>query len=75
MFEFPDDDNFFLAPIKESRKESLDVSIDKRQKVNKNWGKLKNYIHTVTRLKRNDAKKLEVASDIIREIDEFQVKK
>lgn len=61
MFEFPDDDHYFLAPIQESRKEELDVSIDKRQKVNKNWGKLKKYIHTMTRLKRNDAKKLEVA--------------
>lgn len=61
MFEFPDDENYFLAPIQESRKEELDVSIDKRQKVNKNWGVLKKYIHTITRLKRNDAKKLEVA--------------
>ena len=61
MFEFPDDDNYFLAPIRESRKEELDGSINKQQKVNKNWGKLKKYIHTMTRLKRNDAKKLEVA--------------
>lgn len=61
MFEFPDDDNYFLASIKESRKESMDVSINKHQKGNKNWGKLKNYINTVARLKINDAKKLEVA--------------
>jgi hypothetical protein len=43
----------------------MDVSIDKRQKGNKNWGKLKNYINTVARLKINDAKKLEVAVSIL----------
>jgi hypothetical protein len=32
MFEFPDDENYFLAPIKESRKESMDISINKHQK-------------------------------------------
>jgi len=60
-FEFPDDENYFLEPIKESKKEEHDVSIDKRPKINRNWGKLKKYIDTMTRLKRNDAKKLEVA--------------
>lgn len=63
-------------PIRESIKESKSYRIDDNLKENilrprKGWNVLKGYINTITRLKRNDAKTLEVASDIIREIDEF----